>query len=298
MCYNLTHDNVNDLWLEALEMVADGSEVKPRGITCFEQRAVQLVLLDPTRNVITIPERKLNYHFMVAEWLWMAGGLKDVETIAAYNKNIAKFSDDGKEFFGAYGPHLMRDIACVIALLKKDPDSRQAIVNIWRPEALYTPTKDVPCTLTWQFFIRHGRLEMIATMRSNDAWLGFPYDVFNFTQIQRELAVHLGVEPGPYVHQVGSFHLYETNEAAANLLTAGLHHESDPSPAIAMRNGPPLTQFLRGLANGELTVEGAREQLLGMPPEWWEYAGVLIHRFSKERQDLGPYFTKLIYGSE
>src|SRR4051812_11542025 len=120
MCYNLTQDNANDLWLEALEMVVDGQEVKPRGITCFENRGVQLVLLDPTRNVISIPERKLSYHFMVAEWLWMAGGLKDVDTIAAYNKNIAKFSDDGKEFFGAYGPRIVRDGAAVLRLLRKD----------------------------------------------------------------------------------------------------------------------------------------------------------------------------------
>ena len=45
-------------------------------------------------------------------------------------------------------------------------------------------------------------------MRSNDAWLGFPYDVFTFTTIQKILANCLGLRAGRYVHLVGSFHIY------------------------------------------------------------------------------------------
>jgi hypothetical protein len=63
---------------------------------------------------------------------------------------------------------------------------------------------------------------MIATMRSNDLWLGLPYDVFAFTCIQQMVAAALGVGLGWYQHQAGSLHVYDRNmektKAAANPL--------------------------------------------------------------------------------
>jgi len=48
-------------------------------------------------------------------------------------------------------------------------------------------------------------------MRSNDVWLGMPYDIWCFTCIQILIAQELGVEVGSYIHQPGSLHLYEKN---------------------------------------------------------------------------------------
>jgi len=48
-------------------------------------------------------------------------------------------------------------------------------------------------------------------MRSNDAWLGLPYDVFCFTTLQKIVAAALGIECDWYQHQVGSMHLYGRN---------------------------------------------------------------------------------------
>ena len=48
-------------------------------------------------------------------------------------------------------------------------------------------------------------------MRSNDAWLGLPYDVFCNTQLLKLIADILGVIPGSYTHNVGSMHFYERN---------------------------------------------------------------------------------------
>ena len=56
---------------------------------------------------------------------------------------------------------------------------------------------------------------MMTTMRSNDIYLGFPYDVFVFTMIQRYVAGAIDMEVGPYHHHVGSMHLYDTNSEAA-----------------------------------------------------------------------------------
>lgn len=296
MSESFVFDDANEMFLAALTLCFDGQRVAPRGQPCSEQRYVSLMLLNPDRNIVTFPARKLSYHFMVAEWLWVLGGMNDVATIAAYNKNIAQFSDDGKTFFGAYGPRFIRDFAKVAALLRKDPDTRQAIINIWNPEALRVETKDVPCTLTWQFFIRRGLLEMHACMRSNDVWLGFPYDLFNFTQIQRYLAAWLGVGVGTYVHTVGSMHLYDRNrDSAAELLNQD-DLITPVSPPLTFPSPAVVTGMMQGLAGviPDCSLEWAREATALVTGGWLEYLGVLIHKFSKDRADLGPFFQELI----
>ena len=285
----------DELFYAALDHTISGEAVKPRGITCYERRAVTLTLLDPTRNVITHKARKLNYHFMVAEWLWMLFGLDDVQTIAGYNKGIAQFSDDGKTFFGAYGPRIYRDLDAIVELLKRDPDSRQAIICTWQPAALHTQTKDVPCTMTWQFFIRNEKLELQVNMRSNDVWLGLPYDLFNFTMMQRVVAATLGVEPGPYTHHVGSLHLYETNLAnAESVLQQGwLVTDVGASPPPPAWPDNHVEWVLKGLPRN-MTVATARYMQAAMMEGWGNFAGVLIHRYSKEKKDLSEFWRAVI----
>ena len=69
----------------------------------------------------------------------------------------------------------------VVDALSRDPDSRQAVIEIWRPNP--RDSRDVPCTLTVQWMIRDGKLHCLDSMRSSDAWLGWPYDVFNFSML-------------------------------------------------------------------------------------------------------------------
>jgi hypothetical protein len=52
-------------------------------------------------------------------------------------------------------------------------------------------------------------------MRSNDCWLGLPYDVLSFTTVQRVVASALGVQPGEYCHVADNLHLYEKDHEAA-----------------------------------------------------------------------------------
>ena len=70
---------------------------------------------------------------MAAEALWILSGDNKVETIAPYNKNIKQFSDDGIIFQGAYGPRIISQLDYVIESLRKDRESRQAVLTIWNP---------------------------------------------------------------------------------------------------------------------------------------------------------------------
>jgi hypothetical protein len=103
----------------------------------------------------------------------------------------------------------------LMGLIAKLPETRQAVVSLWRPHditcALQQNKKDLPCTLSLQFLLRGGKLNLIVTMRSNDVWLGLPYDAWAWCSIQQLVATALGVELGWYQHQAGSLHVYDRN---------------------------------------------------------------------------------------
>ena len=75
-------------------------------------------------------------------------------------------------------------IASVTNLLKQRSTSRRAVIQLFDAEDISSEHKEVPCTTTMQFFQREGRLHMVTTLRSNDAYKGLPHDVFCFTMLQ------------------------------------------------------------------------------------------------------------------
>ena len=106
-------------------------------------------------------------------------------------------------------------LAAVIQLLRDKPNTRQAVLPMWcHDDILYAVAgnkNDLPCTLNIQFHLRGGKLHAMTTMRSNDLWLGTPYDIFAFTCLQRLIADAVGVEYGGYTHFAGSLHYYDRN---------------------------------------------------------------------------------------
>src|SRR4051812_41418328 len=97
----------------------------------------------------------------------------------------------------------------VVALLRRKENSRQAVIQLFDGSDLAAAYKDIPCTCTLQFMIRDKRLNLTASMRSNDAFKGLPHDVFSFTMIQEIMTRTLGVELGDYTHFASSLHVYD-----------------------------------------------------------------------------------------
>lgn len=149
--------------------------------------------------------------------------------LEAYAPSYKKFAEKDGKAHGAYGSRLLvhagfDQLQAIIKELNIRPESRQAVASIWWTSDLKVlgKKKDMPCTLTWQFLVRDDKLHMVTNMRSNDVWLGLPYDIFCFTCVQRMMAGTLMLEPGTYTHNVGSMHLYERNfQAAKEVFTDG-----------------------------------------------------------------------------
>jgi thymidylate synthase len=277
--------NIGFLWnnlLRTLEL--DGEPVSPRDQGTREIREVTLILEEPLSNVLVDLTRKPSYRFMVAEWLWILAGRDDVASIGQYNKHIIPFSDDGIKFAGAYGPPLVSQWR-VLDKMIKDPDTRQAIIQIFPQEVPFS--KDVPCTLSFQFFIRNDSLEMKVNMRSSDVWLGLPYDIFNFTMIGNVVAGQFGLPFKKFSLNIGSSHLYERDREKAKIaFTTMSGHLRSP----AFTEGPPawLDHVLVTRSMGSLNVVNVNRSV------WLYYGAVLCAESNSvaydRLQDLHNYF--------
>ena len=179
-----------------------------------ELNNVKFVLNDIDNNIVSV--RGISTAYLFGELLWYFTGRNDLEFISKFSKFWKHLSDDGKTANSAYGYIMMKkhgfnQINKIIQLLEKDPYSRRALININVPNRKVIETKDEPCTIALQFLIRNGKLNLTAMMRSNDIWLGTPYDVAFFTELQRYMAKRLNVKSGTYTHFVVSLHLYDRN---------------------------------------------------------------------------------------
>ena len=201
--YLHTPQTTDHTWGLIIDALMDGRNIAPRGQTTRELLAVHATF-DMQAPVLVCPTRKLNLDFMCDEALWMLRGSNSVYDLPY--EFVEKFSDNGEIYNGAYGPHIVRQLPYVIRTLQNDPDSRQAVIQIWqeRPEA----SKDIPCTLSMQFLLRGGTLHAVVNMRSSDAFLGLPYDVFNFSMVATYIAIELNACIGNLYWSAGSSHIY------------------------------------------------------------------------------------------
>jgi len=248
--------SANRAWMAALcRVLFQGELIEPRGMATREVLCDRIVV-DMTRPIVTNRARQIGYKFMAAEAAWILSGDDRVSTLEPYSRTVANFSDDGVVFRGAYGPKIVEQMPYVLASLRRDRPTRQAIVNIWRE----TPGawKDIPCTLSTQFLIRDGRLHQIVTMRSSDLWLGVPYDVFSFSMLAGYVLIELGdpdLRLGNMYHTAGSRHLYERDWAGANLALSNTaaRFAYEPFDPALFPNGAALIEHLRAVANHDET---------------------------------------------
>ena len=214
MSHVIEVDDLRAGYLDVVNRIFNyGVEVSPRGQKTLEIPGPVTIQINNPRDILAQGVgRKLNLGIGAAESCHLVGGVSDAVQMVSVAKNFGMFVEDGR-LRGAYGPRLADQFPRVAALLKKDPDTRQAGVTLWRPEELSTPSKDVPCTMSLFFHIRAGRLNLSVTMRSNDVFWGLPYDAWMFSNALHTMAWAIGVPVGVYYHTALSLHAYVDRDA-------------------------------------------------------------------------------------
>lgn len=253
-----------------------------------------MVTIKNPRARFSRTERRGTLLSCLGESLWYLSGSGSLDVIEYYIPKYRMFSGLSKKARtapGAYGPRIFggkaptqydRVVQHLRARLKNGKDTRQAVIQIFREKDL--GKKDVPCTCTLQFLARRGKLHMMTTMRSNDAYRGLPHDVFAFTWMQEIVARAILHELGEYHHAVGSLHLYDMDEERAREYLDEGWPERLAMPEMPVGDPWPSLRWLLGIEEAirmghPYSLEGA-----DVAPYWLDIARLLrIHKALKER---------------
>jgi thymidylate synthase len=243
MINKITARNPNEGLLLGYDMIRkEGKLQQSRAGDVFVLDGVTIIeFLRPTERVLTWTDRDCNPFFHFMEGLWMLGGRSDVDWICQFNKSFAQFSDDGLHFHGAYGRRWrewfirvetqdsgvntviqMDQLRMVIDLLKKDPNDRRIVLQMWDPaNDLGLQGKDFPCNLSILFRKQNDeKLSMTVFNRSNDMiWGTFGANAVHMSMLHEIVATSIGREVGTYYQVSNNFHSYvETYEKHKNVI--------------------------------------------------------------------------------
>lgn len=180
-----------------------------------------MLVLNNPRARLSRTESKGKIFSALGELFWYLSEGNSLEFMEYYLPGVyTAESDDNVSVRSGYGQRLfnhngINQIQNVLSLLKEKTTSRRAVIQLFDATDLTEDFKSIPCTCTLQFLIRDGKLNMLVNMRSNDAYLGLPHDIFAFTMLQEIVARSLRVELGIYKHCAGSLHLYEKDHGKA-----------------------------------------------------------------------------------
>lgn len=288
--WSLSAPTLDDLLRGVFErIITDGVPVTSSRGSNKEISAACLHIENP-RARLSRTETRGRPFSCLGELCWYLAGSDRESFIAYYVPKHYKGVGKDKTVPSAYGPRLwdwrgFSQIQNILDLLNRKVSTRQAVIQLFDASDL-SPAIEPPCTCCLQFLAREGRIDLIVYMRSNDAYIGLPHDVFCFTMIQELVARSIKVEVGTYTHIAGSLHLYEIDEKGAQrYLKEGLQSTQGMAPMPHGNPWPAVRQLLQ--AEERIRNKGDLEldELLNMSPYWADLHRLLVAYRCKKNKD-------------
>lgn len=121
-----------------------------------------------------------------------------------------------------------------INLLRTDPTSRRIVMSAWNPSTFGHCVLE-PCHILVQFYTRQVGLDTFLdlhyTMRSNDWFLGQPFNTFSYTVLLYLVAAKTGYLPGKLAFTGVNVHLYLDHVKPAMIQ---LERQCHPEPVLVL----------------------------------------------------------------
>ena len=187
-----------------------------------------------------VTTKKVHYKSIIHELLWLLSGSTNVSYL---QKNGVRIWNEWADPQGSLGPiygkqwrawhtpsgKTIDQIATVVEQIKTNPDSRRIIVSAWNPADLpdenLAPQDNVangqmalaPCHAFFQFYVANKKLSCQLYQRSNDLFLGAPFNICQYAMLTMMIAHQCELGLGDYIHTIGDAHLYTNHVEQAQL---------------------------------------------------------------------------------
>lgn len=192
--------------------------------------------------------KSINWSAVVSELLWFIEGSGDERRLArirygsdisdeeldkkktiwtanaeaGYWKEKAKFKGDLGRVYGVQWrdwrtPILLSDgsvgvkstdqLTDLINGIKQDPQGRRHLLTAWNPGELDQMALP-PCHVLSQFYVRDGELSCQLYIRSNDMFLGNPFNVASYSLLTLMIAQVCNLKAKEFILTIGDAHIY------------------------------------------------------------------------------------------
>ncbi len=206
-----------------------------------------------------LTSKRVHWKSVAHELLWMLRG----ETNIGYlHDNGVTIWDEWADANGDLGPvygaqwrawtgpdgRSHDQIATIIDLLRRDPESRRLVVNAWAVHDLGAMALS-PCHCLFQFNTRLGPeggryLDCQLYQRSADIFLGVPFNIASYallTHIIARAVPEQALQPGEFIWTGGDVHLYRNHiEQARTQLARTEEALALPSPRLSVDPFPDI----------------------------------------------------------
>ena len=224
-----------------------------------------------------------------AEFAWYLSKENDKDYIKPYIAAYEYEEQANNRILGAYGPKIFgskkgqkSQYERIVEQILNRPNTKHAVLVIseiedykFRDEEFASP----PCTIGLHFYVRDTKLNLTTYMRSNDACLGYPHDLFCFTMLQELIALKVDIPLGSYTHCATSMHIYEKHyDRIKRYLGEG---KQEP---LEM---PPMREYCKktlNLVSKEFDTNISKSKFEKLDDYWKDYV-LFSNRYSNDDQE-------------
>lgn len=164
-------------------------------------------------------------------WQWRFFGAK-------YSQAFADTSYIDRNKIGGFD-----QLAYIEHLLKSDPFSRRIMMSYWNPPD-FDKTALNPCHFSCQFYVREQDgekfLSCLFNMRSNDLFLGNPFNIFSYAVLTYILAIRCDMKPDKLIYMGGDVHIYQNH---INQINEQLERTPRSLPKLLIKDDIKYKQF-------------------------------------------------------
>ncbi|MBD1564301.1 thymidylate synthase [Vibrio sp. S12_S33] len=219
-------------YLELLnDVLKNGAQKDDRTGTGTRSVFGRMYRVDLSEGFPLLTTKKVFFKGVVNELLWFISGSTNI------NDLNARIWDEWALEDGSLGPvygkqwtaweckdgSTINQIDYVVDLLKNNPTSRRILFHGWNVEYLpsekLSPHENVrqgkmalpPCHLLYQFQVIDNKLNLMLTIRSNDLFLGHPFNVAQAALWVHMLAQQCDLQVGDLIISIGDAHIYNNH---------------------------------------------------------------------------------------
>lgn len=145
------------------------------------------------------------------QWRAYGGDYKHHNGIKGVHKHFFYEDGDMRNYRNTNGVDQLWDM---IENAKKNPGSRRLLVDAWQADILKEQALP-PCHPMYELTVTDEYVDLSFVMRSNDAFLGNPYNVTSYAIMLKMIARELGKEARYLTYTGHNVHLYSNHVAQA-----------------------------------------------------------------------------------